>query len=146
MAEAAYKEVYTPSSFVTKDVFDIHVKSMRDRADSEEKLSDARFDRIEALIAGSLVEQKAMAKETTSSIRVMNERIGRVEERIGHIEKSIDKFNGKVEKLQDDVSELKANDKALAARLDTQQMKFGWYLTIFGLIITVAVAAVQLWK
>jgi len=139
MAEVAY----AASDFITKDVFNIHVKSMRDRADSEEKLSDARFDRLEALIAGSLVEQKAMAKETASSIKAIDERLGRVEK---HIERIEENFNGKIERLQNDVSELKGETKALSARLDTQQTKFGWYLTIFGLIITVVIAAIQLWK
>ena len=139
MAEAAYKEAYAPSAFVTKDVFDIHVRSMRDRADSEEKLSDAKFERLEALIAGSIAEQRAIARETGNSIKVINDRLG-------HVEKNLDKLNEKFERMQDDISELKANDKALTARLDTQQTKFGWYLTVFGLIITVAVAAIQLWK
>ena len=130
---------YTANDFITKDVFNIHVKSMRDRADSEEKLSDARFDRIEALIAGSLIEQKAMAKETANSIKAIDERLGRVE-------KTVDKLSEKVERLQDDVSELKGDSKAMNARLDTQQTKFGWYLTIFGLVITVVIAAIQLWK
>ena len=144
MAEAAYKEaVFVPNDFVTRDAFNIHVKSMRDRADSEEKLSDARFDRIEALIAGSLVEQKAMAKETANSIKAIDERLGRVEK---HIERIEENLNGKIERLQNDVSELKGNDKVLVARLDTQQTKTGWYLAIFGIIITVAIAAIQLWK
>ena len=139
MAEAAYNEAYAPGIFVTKDVFDIHVRSMRDRADSEEKLSDAKFERLEALIAGSIAEQRAMARETGNSIKVINDRLG-------HVEKNLDKLNERVERMQDDISELKANDKALTARLDAQQTKFGWYLTVFGLIITVAVAAIQLWK
>ena len=139
MAEAAYKEAYAPGAFVTKDVFDLHVRSMRDRADSEEKLSDAKFERLEALIAGSIAEQRAIARETGNSIKVINDRLG-------HVEKNLDKLNERVERMQDDISELKANDTALTARLDTQQTKFGWYLTVFGLIITVAVAAIQLWK
>ena len=139
MAEAAYNEAYAPGVFVTKDVFDLHVRSMRDRADSEEKLSDAKFERLEALIAGSIAEQRAIARETGNSIKVINDRLG-------HVEKNLDKLNEKFERMQDDISELKANDKALTARLDTQQTKFGWYLTVFGLIITVAVAAIQLWK
>ena len=139
MPEAAYKEAYVPGAFVTKDAFDIHVRSMRDRADSEEKLSDARFDRIEALIAGSLAEQRAIARETGSSIKAINERIS-------HVEKNMDKLNEKFEKMQGDISELKGNEKALTARLDTQQTKFGWYLTLFGLIITVVVATIQLLK
>ena len=43
-------------------------------------------------------------------------------------------------------SHIEGDIKALNARLDTQQTKFGWYLTIFGLVITVVIAAIQLWK
>ena len=146
MAEAAYNEAYAPGVFVTKDAFDIHVRSMRDRADSEEKLSDAKFERLEALIAGSIAEQRAMARETGNGIKAVNEHIRHVEERIGHVEKNLDKLNEKVERMQGDISELKASDKALTARLDTQQTKFGWSLTVFGIIITVVIAAIQLWK
>ena len=36
--------------------------------------------------------------------------------------------------------------KAITARLDTQQTKFGWYLTVFGIVLTVVIAAIQFWK
>ncbi|MBQ9526240.1 MAG: hypothetical protein IJR68_01405 [Fretibacterium sp.] len=67
-------------AYVTKDMFDVQLRSMRDRADSEE------------------------------------------------------------------LAEVKGDIKAINARLDTQQTKFGWYLTLFGLIIAVVVAAIQFWR
>ena len=144
MAEAAYKEaVLVPGDFVSRDVFNIHVKSMRDRADSEEKLSDARFDRFEALMDRNMAAQRELITQVAGKIDVI----------LSQIKKDVENNSGDIREMKKDinaisgeVSEIKGNVKALSARVDTQQTKFGWYLTIFGLIITVVIAAIQFLK
>ena len=48
--------------------------------------------------------------------------------------------------LKGDIVEMKGDIKAISARLDAQQMRLGWHLTIFGIVIAVVVAAIQLWR
>ena len=104
--------------FIRKDVFDISIQ------------------RLEALMALNLTEQKAMNERLEARIDVLDSRIDVLSERI---DKNLAQYEAIASNIEGDI-------KAMNARLDTQQTKFGWYLTIFGLIITVAVAAIQLWK
>ena len=73
-------------------------------------------------------------------IKAINER---VEGRFDVLNERIDKNFAQYEAV---ANEMKGDIKAINARLDTQQTKFGWYFTVFGIIITVVVAAIQLWK
>ena len=181
MAEAAVAS----NDFITKDVFNVHVRSMRDRADSEEKLSDARFDRIEALLQRNLSEQRRMNErlegkienvvtrlsagisENRSEIKALRVQMATKEElsavkndvkalkaqvaskeNLTAVKDDVKALNVQVSQMatKEELSEVKGDIKAIIARLDTQQTKFGWYLTLFGLVITVVVAAIQFWK
>ena len=144
MAEAAYKEeVFVPTDFVTRDAFNIHVKSMRDRADSEEKLSDARFDKLEALMERNMAAQRELITQVSSKIEGV---LGQIKKDVESNTNDIREMKKDIGNLYGDVSDIKGDVKALNARVDTQQTKFGWYLTIFGIVITVVIAAIQLWK
>jgi len=55
-------------TYVTRDMFDVQLRSVRDRADSDEKLSNARFDRIEALLQRNLAEQQRMNERLEGKI------------------------------------------------------------------------------
>ena len=149
MAEAAVM-----NDMVSQNVFDLQIRHLRERADSDEKLSSARFDRIEALLGKTLAEIKMdnaqLRSELKGEIKVMDEHFERkfdvLNERIGRVEKDLKTTRGDTVSLKAIASEMRGDIKALNARLDTQQTKFGWYLTIFGLVITVIVAAIQFWK
>ncbi len=144
MAGAAYKEaVFVPTDFVTRDAFNIHVKSMRDRADSEEKLSDARFDKLEALMERNMAAQRELITQVSSKIEGV---LGQIKKDVESNTNDIREMKKDIGNLYGDVSDIKGDVKALNARVDTQQTKFGWYLTIFGIVITVVIAAIQLWK
>ena len=134
------------AQFITKDVFDIHVKNLRDRADSEEKLSDARFDRLEALMAKNLAEQKDLVKDIRIEISAVGDRVDRIEKNIDRMGKDIDRLNERIEGIKENIGEARGEVKAVGARLDAHETKFGWYLAAFGLIITVVVAAIQYMK
>ena len=62
---------------------------------------------------------------------------------IERMEAIVDKYLAKHDAI---AANIEGDLKAITARLDTQQTKFGWYLTVFGIVITVAVAAIQFWK
>ena len=128
------------TSYVTKDIFDIQVQSLRDRAGAEERITEARFDRIEALMSvnttrlrsaldDALGRHEAIARELKDGMKAMGERI--------------DKIEGKVDGLRDDISDVRGDVKALSSRVDALQTKFGWYLTLFGVAIAAVLAIAQ---
>ena len=128
------------AAFVTKDAFDIQVRSIREREDANEKVSDIRFEymremmdeqfkRLEAVVEKNLARQEAIAADIKGEMKAMNERI----------EKNLAQYEAAAGNIEGEM-------KAISARVDTQQTKFGWYLTVFGIIITVVIAAIQFWK
>ena len=139
MPESVYAGTLTPSDFITRDAFNIHVGSVRERLESEEKLNDVRMDRFEALMAQNLMEQKVLFNDIKGEIKLMNDRMSTMEKRL-------DKIDAKVETLQEDVSGLKGDVKALSARLDAVQWKTGLYVALLGVVLTFVITAVQFWK
>ncbi|MBR1418331.1 MAG: hypothetical protein IJ576_05140 [Synergistaceae bacterium] len=108
--------------FVRKDVF------------------DAALGRIEALIDRSLAKQEALAsrmrEDTNSSISRLRE-----------------ETNNSISKLQQEMSEMCKDMKAISARLDAMYIKLSMNIavshvivTVFGIIVTIVIAAIQLWK
>ena len=137
MAEATlFKKEY-----ISQDMFDLQIKHLRERADSDEKLSSARFDKIEALISRNMEEQHAIANEIRGEIKVMNERIDK-----NFAEYKVLLSDVKSE-LKEDISDVKGDVKAINARLDTLQNKFSWNLAWVGIIMGLVLAIVQhFWK
>ena len=110
MAEAA-----VANDSISQSVFDLQIKHLRDRADSEEKLSSARFDRLEALMAQNLAEQRAIASELKGELKGMNQRIdtnlteykliasgiqGEMRENNARLEGKIEAMNARFDALQ----------------------------------------------
>ena len=139
MPEAVYAGTLTSSDFVTRDAFNIHVGSVRERLESEEKLNDARMERFEALMSQNLMEQKMLFNDIKGEIKLMNNHINTMEKRLN-------KLDTKVETLQEDVSELRGDVKTLSARLDAVQWKTGLYVALLGVVLTFVITAVQFWK
>ena len=52
-------------------IFELQVKHLREHVDAHERVNEAKFDRIEALMARNLAEQKAMIGEIRSEVREM---------------------------------------------------------------------------
>ena len=126
--------------FVRKDIFELHMQ------------------RTEAVAALNLEAQKAMNKRIEEKIDAFNEHMNqtlalmneRIDKKFTQIDGKIDVLSERIDKnlaqYEAIVSNTDGEIKAINARLDTQQTKIGWYLTIFGLVITIVIAAIQLWK
>ena len=126
--------------FVRKDIFELHMQ------------------RTEAVTALNLEAQKAMNKRLEEKIDAFSERMNqtlalmneRIDKKFTQIDGKIDVLSERIDKnlaqYEAIVSNTDGEIKAINARLDTQQTKIGWYLTIFGLVITIVIAAIQLWK
>ena len=146
MPEAVYAGTLTPGDFITRDAFNIQVKSIRDRAEAGEKVSDARFDRLEALMAQNLAEQKSMFSDIRRDFSGARNEMKLMNNRMTAMENRIDKLDARVETLQEDVGNLKGDVKAISARLDAVQWKTGLYVALLGIVLTFVIAAVQFWK
>ncbi len=55
--------------YVTKEVFDMQVKTLKERDDSVEKICDARCDRIEALMEKTLEQIRTENFQLRTEIR-----------------------------------------------------------------------------
>ena len=127
--------------YVTKEIFDMQVKSLRERDDANDKISDMRIERLEALVDKALTEIKIgnaqliselrhETKETKSELKVMNARIA---QNLAEYKAIAESINGEV--------------KALKTGFDTLQNKFSWNLAWVGIIMGLVLAIVQhFWK
>ena len=85
---------------------------------------------------------------------VFNVHMQRIDQRFEAQEKLVNKTIERMEAVMDKylakhdaiAASIEGDLKAITARLDAQQTKFGWYLTLFGIVITVVITAIQFWK
>ena len=127
--------------YVTKEIFDMQVKSLRERDEVNDKISDMRIERLEALVDKALTEIKIgnaqliselrhETKETKSELKVMN---ARIDQNLAEYKAIAESINGEV--------------KALKTGFDTLQNKFSWNLAWVGIIMGLVLAIVQhFWK
>ena len=127
--------------YVTKEIFDMQVKSLRERDEANDKISDMRIERLEALVDKALTEIKIgnaqliselrhETKETKSELKVMN---ARIDQNLAEYKAIAESINGEV--------------KALKSGFDTLQNKFSWNLAWVGIIMGLVLAIVQhFWK
>ena len=131
-------ETLLNTEYVTKDAFDIQVRSIRDRADSEVRVSDARMDRLEALIARNMIEQRSAINEFKSEIKgelnglrselkVMNERI----------DKNLANYEAVASRIEGDV-------KAINASVQSLQQRRSWDIAWISLAVAVGIALIQI--
>ncbi|MBR1603303.1 MAG: hypothetical protein IJ667_07675 [Synergistaceae bacterium] len=119
----------------------MQVKSIRERDEANDKISDMRIERLEALVDKALTEIKIgnaqliselrhETKETKSELKVMN---ARIDQNLAEYKAIAESINGEV--------------KALKTGFDTLQNKFSWNLAWVGIIMGLVLAIVQhFWK
>ena len=136
------------TEYIRKDVFDIHVKNLRERDDSDERVADIRFEHMARMMDDRFDRMQNLIEE---SVAVLGERIDRVEQnvnrRMDRLEKKVDDLGQDVDNLRDEVSDIRGDVKANSARLDALQIRFGWQLTLLGVLVAAVIAIVQrLWR
>lgn len=90
------------------------------------------FDKLQTTIEG--VYEKLGAK-----IEIQNERLNSLEGQQA-------KINEKLEKVVDAEKEITGDVKALNATVSTLKTKTGWWITLLGIFVGVALAVFQIWK
>lgn len=107
------------SEFVPKELFDIHIQNIRDKAASDEKFTDARFqalekllderfNRLQAVVEKNLAEHKAVAAKTDAEISNIRGDVKTLNERIEHaidtLSIAISNNNQRLDDLRDEIA------------------------------------------
>ena len=129
------------AEYVTQEVFDMQVKSLRERGDLIDRLSDARSDRIEALMGQTLAEIRMNSTQLKTELKnEINEMKGELKVMNARIDKNLAEYKAIAEGINGEV-------KALKTGFDTLQNKFSWNIAWMGIIIGVVLAVIQhFWK
>jgi len=105
---------------VTRNELDIHLKSINDRITFNEHVNDVRISAIKDMLDSHLSETKALIERNIAEHKVI-----------------ANAMSVEVEKIRADFNDLRGDVKALSAKVDSTQIKFGWYLALFGLGLSV---------
>ena len=105
---------------VTRGEFDIKLKNLEDRGEMRQALTDEKISSMERMIDVKLSRMEALIDRSISENRAM------------------------ISEIRTEMSDVRGDIKALKARQSTFETKFGWYLTIFGVGITIAIGVMQL--
>ena len=129
------------AEYVTQEVFDMQVKSLRERGDLIDRLSDARSDRIEALMGQTLAEIRMNSTQLKTELKnEINEMKGELKVMNARIDRNLAEYKAIAEGINGEV-------KALKTGFDTLQNKFSWNIAWMGIIIGVVLAVIQhFWK
>ena len=132
MPEVAYKEERYPEiEHVNRGIFDAHMKRIDQRADHLEQQMNERFDRMQ----NAIKEGNASVKEHTEAI---------IERKLARQEAFTDRAINEIRnELKEEIIEMKGDIKSISVRLDALQ---SWYLPLFGVIMTIIIAAIQFLK
>ncbi len=127
--EGVLRGSYPRPQFVSQDVLNIHLQGMKERAASEGRITDARFDRLEAIMEKNTAEIK-------SEIKVMNERI----------ERNLAEYKAVVGDIRTEISDIRGDVKALNARVDSFQHRRYWDIAWVGIVIGAVIGLIQMFS
>ena len=129
------------AEYVTQEVFDMQVKSFRERDDLIDRLSDARMERMEALVDRTLAQIREDNSQLRADLKVMN---ARIDQNLSEYKAIASEMQGN---LNANVARLEGKIDAVNAKVDTLQNKFSWNIAWMGIIIGVVLAVIQhFWK
>ena len=107
------------SDFVTRNEFET-------RMNYHEKILDERTLAIQAMMEKNLAEMKSVVSDIRTDFANFRSEV-----------------RSDISNIRGDVNDMKGDMKALNAKVDAIQMKFGWYLVLFGVAVSVALFVAQ---
>ena len=127
--------------YVTKENFDMQVKSLRERDDLIDKLGDTRIARMEALVDKTLAQIREDNSQLRADLKVMN---ARIDQNLAEYKAIASEMQGN---FRADVVRLEGKIDSVNAKVDTLQNKFSWNIAWMGIIMGVVLAVIQhFWK
>ena len=134
----------TELEYVPRELFDVHLQNIRDRANSDKELSDEKFDKLQMILEKNLAEYKTLMERNSAEFRAM------VEKNSAEFKTMIAEVNGRIdvldEKLEHTTDTLTVAIGGLEKRMDDMQQSMSLWLTVFGIlaaVVPIAVAVVQ---
>ena len=134
------------TEFVPKDLFDLHLQNIREKASHDEKFNDARihaleksinerFDTFQALMEKNLAEYRIITNDSKSQIKTLDDKVENTKillsEKIEHV---VDTLTVAISNNTQAINELRDDMKHQQATL----------LAKVGILVAVIVGAVQL--
>lgn len=106
--------------YVTRGEQEIRLRRIEDTSGMRQALTDEKISSMEKMIDVKLSRMEALIDRSISENRAM------------------------ISEMRTEMTEFKGDVKALNARMNAFETKLGWYLTLFGVGITLALGVVQL--
>ena len=129
--------------YISKNIFDLHMQNMKEKAKSDEKMNDMRFTSLEKMVSDNFdkiqTTIEGVYEKLGAKIEIQNERLNSLEGQQA-------KMNERIEKVVDTEKEIAGDVKALNAIVSTLQTKTGWWITLLGIFVGIALVVFQMWK
>ena len=111
--------IATPE-YITKGELDTVLKRITDKQQSGERMTEERFTSLEKLIDSKL-----------TTIGLM-------------MDKNLAQHQATASEMKAEISDIRGDVKALTAQITALQSKMGWYITLLGVGVSVALAVFQM--
>lgn len=106
--------------YVTRGELDLRLKNSDDKLTHNREHNDERLNSMEKLLDEKLAKMQAI------------------------VERNLAEHKAIASEMKADISEIRGDVKALSTQVNTMQIKFGWYLTLFGVGVGVVLVLFQL--
>ena len=128
------------TQYVSKEVFNIHLQGIKERAESEERITDTRFERLQAIMERNLLEVKneinAVNERMENGFAFMNERM----------DKNLAEYKAVASDMKTETSEIRGDVKALNASVQSLQQRRSWDIAWISLAVAVGIALIQIFS
>lgn len=126
------------TDYVPKDVFELHIQSLREKSTSDEKLNDARIKTVERLLDERMDTMLALMEKYLADYRAVSAKTdGKIDVINAKLEHAVDSLtiaiNGNEKRLEDFKQEFQAKQSSSFAR-------WGIWTALFVGAVQVAVA------
>ena len=111
---------------ITRNELEIHLKGMEDRITFNEHVTDVRISAMKEMLTQHTENMKAIVEKNLAEHRAIANEI-----------------HAEVSDLRADFNDLRGDVKALSVKVDSIQLKFGWYLTLFAIGVSVLIFLAQ---
>ena len=116
-------------------------------ASSPTAIASIAFDVLNERILDAQFEPLSVDERTLAIQAMMEKNLAEMKSVVSDIRTDFANFRSEVRSdisnIRGDVNDMKGDMKALNAKVDAIQMKFGWYLVLFGVAVSVALFVAQ---
>ena len=105
--------------YMTKGEIELRLNALREKVQHEKERTDERFNSLERLIDEKLERMQII------------------------MEKNLAQYEAVANSMSAEISDIRGDVKALSAEVRTTQSKIGWYITLLGIGVSIALGLFQ---